>query len=230
VAEVSNLTLQRDVARFTLQSGQIHLLTPVGGRTVGAVFRGKGVFRFAPATTVERDRLSRLESADSLAAPFSELLLVFADGTLEELEAAVKFAPGADAGDARGAVRQGLELLADEDSRTFEPDLMGAFLNGERSDLFYAHLKRTGGGPLMFMLNPHEFEGVRLLSKVSRWGYSRRSEVVTQFPLRGRLRAGGLKGERLRQADVESYAIEASLPPRPASARSASPPRPRFGS
>jgi hypothetical protein len=40
VAEVSNLTLQRDVARFTLQSGQIRLLTPVGGRTVGAVFRG----------------------------------------------------------------------------------------------------------------------------------------------------------------------------------------------
>ncbi len=213
VAEVSNLTLQRDVARFTLQSGQIHLLTPVGGRTVGVVFRGKGVFSFAPTTAVERERLRRLENADSLAAPFSEMLLVFADGTLEELEAAVKFAPGADAGGGRGVVKQGLELLADEDSRTFEPDLMSAFLNSERGELFYAHIRRTGGGPLMFMLNPDEFEGVRLLSKVSRRGYTRRSEVVTQFPLRGRRRDGRVKGERLRQADIEHYAIEVSLPP-----------------
>ena len=212
VAEVSNLTLQRDVARFTLQSGQISLLTPVGGRTVGAVFRGKGVFSFVPASPIERERLRRLEKADSLSAPFSELLLVFADGTLEELEAAVKFAPAATADAARGVVKQGLELLADEDSRTFEPDLMGAFLNGERGELFYAHVKRSSGGPLMFMLNPNEFEGVRL-SKVSRRGYSRRSEVVTQFPLRGRARVSGLKGERLRQADIESYAIDVSLPP-----------------
>jgi hypothetical protein len=192
VAEVSSLTLQRDVARFTLQSGQIQLLTPVGGRTVAAVFWGKGVFSFAPATTVERERLRRLEKADSLAAPFGELLLVFADGTLEELDAAVKFAPGADAGVSRGVVKQGLELLTDEDSRTFEPDLMSAFLNGERSELFYAHMKR---------------------SKVSRGGYSRRSEVVTQFPLRGRPRDGRIKRERLRQADIESYAIDVSLPP-----------------
>ena len=213
VAEVSNLILQRDVARFTLQSGQIYLLTPVGGRTVGAMFRGKGVFSFAPTTGVERERLRRLENADSLAAPFSEMLLVFADGTLEELEAAVKFAPGSDAGVPRGVVKQGLELLADEDSRTFEPDLMSAFLNGERGELFYAHVRRSGGGPLMFMLNPNEFEGVRLLSKVSRRGYSRRSEVVNQFPFRARPRDGRIRGERLRQADVESYAIDVSLPP-----------------
>ena len=213
VAEVANLTLQRDVARFTLQSGRIQLLTQVGGRTVGAVFRGKGMFSFAPTSLVERERLRRLEGADSLAVPFSELLLVFADGTLEELESAAKFALVPDAEEQRGVVKQGLELLADEDSRTFEPDLMGAFLNGERNELFYAHMKRTGGGPLMFMINPNELEGVRLLSKVSRRGYSRRSEVVTQFPLRGRGAVGSARGERLRQANVESYVIEAALPP-----------------
>ena len=41
---------------------------------------------------------------------------------------------------------------------------MAAFLNGESSDLFYAHVDRTGGGPLMFMVNPHEVEGVTSVS------------------------------------------------------------------
>ena len=143
VAEVSNLTLRRDAGRFTLQAGRLQLLTAVGGRTVGAVFRGKGVFSFVPANRIERERLRRLEKADSLEAPFTELLLVFADSTLEELDASLDFASAAAGGGEAGVVRQGLELLADQDSRTFEPDLMAAFLNGERSELFYAHIKRS---------------------------------------------------------------------------------------
>ena len=44
-APVSWLVLNRDVARFTFESGNFHLLTPVGGRTVGAVFWERGSFR-----------------------------------------------------------------------------------------------------------------------------------------------------------------------------------------
>jgi hypothetical protein len=213
VAEVSNLVLQRDVARFSLQSGHLYLLSPVNGRTVAAVFRGKGSFAFAPTTAVEKDRLRRFEKTEALESPFTELMLVFADGTLEELEGAVKFGPGAVPGEVQGIARQSLKFLAEEDSRTFEPDLMGAFLNGERSELFYAHVKRAAGGPLMFMLNPNELEGVRLHSKINRRGYDRRSEVITQFPLQGRGRGGRVNGERLRQADIQSYVMDVSLPP-----------------
>ena len=193
---------------------------------MGAVFRGKGVFSFVPANRIERERLRRLEKADSLETPFTELLLVFADSTLEELDATLDFASAAAGGGEAGVVRQGLELLADQDSRTFEPDLMAAFLNGERSELFYAHIKRSGGGPLMFMLNPNEFEGVRLLSKIRRRGYDRRAEVVTQFPLAGRAHPGPQRGERHGQADIRSYVIDASLLPSASSARSASSRRP----
>ena len=59
VATVTNLTIQRDAARFSLQSGKLYLLTPVGGRTVAAVFRGKGIFSFAPPTA---DRTRPAES------------------------------------------------------------------------------------------------------------------------------------------------------------------------
>ena len=46
VAEVSNLTIRRDAARFSLLSGQLYLLKPVGGRTVAAGGERSGVTPF----------------------------------------------------------------------------------------------------------------------------------------------------------------------------------------
>lgn len=212
-ADVTNLVLQREVGRFTLQTGRLYLLTPVGGRTVGAVFRGTGVFSFAPGDRVERDRLRRLEKADSLESPFTQLLLLFADGTLEELEAALEFGPDDQVGEMRGAIEPALEFLVDKDSRTADPDFMSAFLNEEKSELFFAHVRRKGRDPITFLVNPNEFEGVRLQSRITRRGYDRHAEVITQFPLAGRRRDGRVQSERLRQAAVEHYAIDVSLPP-----------------
>jgi hypothetical protein len=213
VAEVTDLVIQRDVAQFTLESGKLYLLTPVGGRTVGAVFRGRGTFSFAPTSPIEQERLARFENRSSLKLAFEDLVLLFADSTLEELSAALKFGAGPIPPDLRGQVKAGLKYLAEEDSKTFEPDLMSAFLNGETSDLFYAHVHRSGGGPLMFMLNPNEVESVRLQGKVSGRGWKRRSEVICQFPREGRGAAPRSTGERTRQAEIQRYTIDASLPP-----------------
>jgi hypothetical protein len=212
VAEVSNVVLQRDLARFTLQRGRLHLLSAVNRRTVGAVFKGVGVFSFVPSSRIERDRLKRMEKADSLESPFTTLLLLFADGTADELEAALQFGPGPDGNDMRDAIEAGLEFLADEDSRTFDPDFMGAWLNGERSELFFAYVQRQGRDPVALSINPNELEGVRLQSRIHRRGYDRHAEVITQFPLKGRGRSGA-RGERLRQAEIEHYALDVSLPP-----------------
>ena len=212
-AEVSNLVLQRDAGRFTLQSGRLHLLTPVGGRTVAAVFTGSGIFSFVPATGVERGRLRRFENTDSLEAPFTQLLLLFADGTLEELEAGLRLGPGRSPDGMGDAIEPALEFLADRDSRTFDPDLMSAFLNGERTEHFFAYIRRKGRDPIAFSVNPNEIEGVRLHARIRRRGYDRHAEVVTQFPLRGRAPALPARGERLRQAAIEHYAIDVSLPP-----------------
>ncbi|HEU4526300.1 MAG TPA: hypothetical protein VFR62_14840, partial [Gemmatimonadales bacterium] len=211
-ADVSNLVLQRDVARFTLQRGRLHLLSAVSGRTVGVVYKGDGIFSFAPPSRIERERLRRLEKGDSLESRFTELFLLFADGTAEELEAALKFGPGAGGDDLRGAVEAGLEFLADEDSRTFDPDFMSAWLNDERSELFFAYVKRQGRDPVAFSINPNELEGVRLQSRINRRGYDRHAEVITQFPSRSRGRSGS-RSERLRQAEIEHYALDVSLPP-----------------
>jgi len=131
VAEVSNLVLQRDVARFTFSSGRLYLLTPVGGRTVAALYRGSGTFAFAPTSKIEQDRLARSEKRPAVESPITDVLLLFADTTMAELSHHLTFRADVVYGETRATVQDALKYLGDEDSKTFDPDLMGAWLNGE---------------------------------------------------------------------------------------------------
>src|SRR5205085_8252943 len=62
-ATVSNLVLKRDAATFTLRSGEIYFLTPVDGKTSGAVFFGDGEISMTPP--VEDRKSTRLNSSHS---------------------------------------------------------------------------------------------------------------------------------------------------------------------
>ncbi|HEX2225100.1 MAG TPA: hypothetical protein VHN15_12935, partial [Thermoanaerobaculia bacterium] len=89
---VRNLVLERDAFRFQLDSGALHLLGPVEGRTVGAVFVGQGSYRLLPATPHETRQLALSSGAglnegfEVLNDTFEDLLLLFTDDTLAELE------------------------------------------------------------------------------------------------------------------------------------------------
>lgn len=87
---VQGLTLERDVFQFRLDSGAIHLLAPVEGRTVGAVFVGQGSLRLVPATPAESRQLALASGGDqgfeALTEEFDELVLLFADETAEEIQ------------------------------------------------------------------------------------------------------------------------------------------------
>src|SRR5256885_16334798 len=121
VAQVNNLVLKRDVAQFTLANGTVYLLSSVGGRTMGAVFQGEGTFSFPPPTRIEQDRLARFEKVRSLEARVTELVLLFADSTLPELEGKVKFGDGQVPEEGPDVGQKSLEYLRDEDSNAFAP-------------------------------------------------------------------------------------------------------------
>jgi hypothetical protein len=89
VAPVHGLALDRDAFHFELQSGEIHFLEPVAGRTIGAVFLGHGTVRLSPATAAERRQLALQlgegKDFEVLADSFDELVLLFGDDTAQEI-------------------------------------------------------------------------------------------------------------------------------------------------
>jgi hypothetical protein len=211
VAPVSQLVLKRDAGQFTFGDGKFYLLKPIDGRTMGAVFIGHGVFSFSPPTRIEQERLARFHKTKTLEAPFSSVVLLFADSTVGELESKLTFGPGQPPDDPQQRFIDAIDFLSHDDSKSFDPDFMAAFLNGEASDLFYAHINRKSGGPLMFMLNPHEVEGVTLSHRVPHIGWTRRSEVICRFPAGGKSRDIQITGERTNQAAIRNYKITTVL-------------------
>ena len=211
VAQVSGLVLQRDVAQFTLQNGSFYLLTPIAGRTMGAVFLGTGRMAFSPSSRIEQERLARFQKTKSLDIPFTSLVLLFGDSTLAELESKLTFGPGQPPADVRQRFKSSLDNLVDDDSKSLDPDLMSTFLNGESNGLFYAEVGQSSGGPLMLMINPHEVEGVTLSHRTRRYGWTRESETICRFAPLGKARGSAVMGERIDQATIREYAIETWL-------------------
>ncbi|MEO8029494.1 MAG: M1 family aminopeptidase [Gemmatimonadota bacterium] len=212
VATVKGLEIDRDAGRFMLTSGSMTLLTPVGGQTVAAVFHGKGSFTLVPPGRIEKDRLSRFEKHDSLSDTFSDVMFLFTDSTLAELQGKLKFGPGPGVDNAGSTIKSTLNYLSDDSRKSFYPDLMADFLNGAHSGVFCAYINRDNGGSLMYLFNPRDLEAVQLWGSTSRGLYSRAAEGITQFPARGFVPDSIDLTDHGREAFIRAYRIEAWMP------------------
>lgn len=209
-AAVRDFVLRRDTVAFHLVEGTLHLLTPVAGQTVGAVFVGRGSVSLAPPLAVERAHMYRVLGDSVLEAPISAAVFLFADSTLSELERHVTFGAGPVPGEAAGRVREALEFLTEGRERWVDPTLMSALLNQELNGFFAGYVKRQRGEDLMFQVDPHQREEVLLLRRGRLRG--QRIETVCQFPRAGDLRSGNVAvDEQPEPVRLEAYRIEATI-------------------
>lgn len=210
VADVDHLVLTRDAGQLILERGKLYLLTPVGGRTVGAVFSGAGRFTFSPTLAVERAELQRFAGSPTLDDVFSEAIIIFCDSTFDQLRN-LAFGPAEIPGDVGDHVQDLLRSLKGEREGSFDSDVIGPLLNGENTGFFLARVARARGGPVLFQVNPELTEAVQLYRPVSRTRWGTPWAVVTQFPpmrtLAGTAGAWRYR-ERLR---VPSYQVDVQL-------------------
>ncbi len=209
-AAVSNLVLERESGRLVLTEGTMALLTPVGGQTMGAVFRGRGSFEFSPRTDIERAQLARQHDHPSYRVPITEVVLFFTDTTLAQLERALRFAPGAPPAMGGNRIAQALDRLGDEHDHAIDPDVMIDLLNAAPGGLFYADMIKDGGDPVLFLVTPREREGVELRERrnIGTTGYSIATVKEAPAPAAGT----ALRRDRQGDALVRHYALEVSLP------------------
>jgi len=210
VASVENLVLTRDAGRLTLDRGSIYLLAPVGGRAIGAVFRGSGRFTLSAPLAVEQAELRRFAGSESLDVPISQAVLLFSDSTWLQLRG-LSWGAAEIPGNVREAVQALLRSLRDDHEGSFDGDVIGPLLNGVSNGFFMALIDRQQGDQVLFRFNPDLAEAVQLHRPASRRRWGSPWAVVTQFAARRPPR--GTEGawhyrERLR---VPSYQLTVDL-------------------
>jgi hypothetical protein len=208
-AEVRGLVLQRDVAELALEAGRLHLLEPIDGRVVGAVFVGQGRFRMSAPIETEAAQLERAFEQDTISRRFTRAVLLFTDTTEAELAGALPLgATTPPLPEARGAIEDAIEFIEAGDEG-IDREVMVPLLNGGPG-LFQAYIAGGDGDPVIFELTPYNSEEVSL-SRDARGPGSVR-EVVTRFYQREDYESGrSMPQEALDLVRVQSYDVESTI-------------------
>ena len=160
VAEVHGLAFDRDVFHFELESGTVHFLAPVGGRTIGAVFLGHGTLRLSPATPAERHQLAlQLDAGgdfQGLTDSFDELVLLFGDDTDREIAAAAPVRSGAPDAHAKQVYERWLDRQRSDFHLNLQLRVLRDLLNhpGLTSGVFLALLAGKTLPPALVAVDP----------------------------------------------------------------------------
>jgi len=212
VADVNDLVITRDVGRLTLERGKLYLLSRVGGRTVGAVFRGQGRFTFTPPNATERAQLERFAGSPALDDTISEATFIFSDSMADQL-AGLSFTQAEIPGAVTAHVADLVASLQGEKEGTFDGGVMEALLNGERTGFFLAHLTRARGDPVLFQFDPRLSESVQLHRPVGRLKWGTSWQVVTQFTPQQALPGVGREWRWRHRMSVPTYRVDVRLTP-----------------
>jgi Peptidase family M1 domain len=165
---VQNLVLERDAFRFQFDSGAFHLLAPVDGHTIGAVFVGQGSYRLTPATPNELRQLALSSKADkgfeALTDRFENLLLLFTDGTLTELERHAAVQAGTPDPQAAGVHAEWLKRQRKDFKSNFHLRILEDLLNtpGRTDGVFLALIDGRQYPPALAAVDPDGVEALRI--------------------------------------------------------------------
>ncbi|MES1244939.1 MAG: hypothetical protein ABUT39_25245, partial [Acidobacteriota bacterium] len=165
---VQGYVLERDVFRFQFDSGAFHFLSPVAGRTVGAVFVGQGSLRLSPATPSERRQLALAAGGDkdfeTLTEEFDELVLLFGGDTADQIQLQGELQTGAPDPKAVQAYEAHLKRQRKDFKSNFHLRILQDLLNtpGLASGAFLAFLDGKRYPPALAAVDPYGAEALRL--------------------------------------------------------------------
>jgi hypothetical protein len=150
---IENLSLQRDVAQLTLQSGTVTFLTPLRDKRMLAVFLGEGTFEVAPITIMDRNYLAKLAGQEKPRVGFQRMLMAFSDSTYDEIKESGK--PVALDPQAASAVVDLRKKIRKDANDNVEAELLTDFYNPAREPSFMAFMSGKGADDLRFFLKPY---------------------------------------------------------------------------
>jgi hypothetical protein len=165
-AGLNDILLIRGGQEILLQSGTLRLLTPVGGKVVGALFEGKGSLSFAPPTAIERGEFERQTSLRLVEGKhvyeFAKAVLWFQESLLSDLGTLTWNAGPPITRSEREAVERSVKYVSDPSNENAFYRLLTEMVEPAPKPYLLAHLFLEGTKEVFFRCDPRRYEEVTL--------------------------------------------------------------------
>jgi hypothetical protein len=157
---VKDFVMKRDAGTFTFKSGNFFLLTPVEGKTTGAVFIGSATFSLNPPLEAERRSLKLLTKSDEMIEQFTSAIFRFTDGTEEEIEAKGSTPAQPVAGPASEMLADLRNTLRKNIRYNLDARILEDVLNSQPGYFFCAFIRgEKYSGKEVYVMDPHGIPG-----------------------------------------------------------------------
>ncbi|MGH9713221.1 MAG: M1 family aminopeptidase [Candidatus Acidiferrales bacterium] len=157
---VKDFVMKRDAGTFTFQSGNFFFLTPVEGKTTGAVFIGSATFSLNPPLEAERRSLKLLTKSNEMLEHFKSAIFRFTDGTEEEIEAKGSVPAQPVAGPASEMLADLRNTLRKNIQYNLDARILEDVLNSQPGYFFCAFIKgEKYSGKEVYVMDPHGIPG-----------------------------------------------------------------------
>jgi len=157
---VKDFVLKRDAGTFTFRSGNFFFLTPVQGKTTGAVFIGTAIFSLEPPLAMEKRSLELLTKSAEMVEQFNTAVFRFTDGTEEDIEAKGSVPTESTASTAGEVLADIRKVLRKDLKYNLDERILEDVLSTEPGNFFCAFIKGLKySGKEIYVMDPHGVPG-----------------------------------------------------------------------
>ncbi len=180
---ISNWTYENNGIQIEVIDGHLFPLTPVDGRLYGFTFEGDAKLKVTPPIQVERDAMQRSLGVQTLDTLIGEFTIFFGDRTTDSLMKHLTHVPGVEASDFGSFKRFKQALVSRQETERFSfdyvfPSVFELAVTGSNSYGFGACFYPQSGKPFLAVVQPEEFENVRLFKQSTTTQQERFTQVA----------------------------------------------------
>jgi hypothetical protein len=210
IAEVKDLTLTKDMAKFQMINGQLYVFQPIQDKITGLVFIGEGVFEFTAPTEIEKYQLNRFTGSETLNMSFDELYLRFTDETAEKLMSELEFVAGEVPGRVKRIKNSSEDRIKELLKININTRILADLLSDSSKGFFYTEINPVDSRRLFFLYDPKEVEEVSLIQEAPK-GAFQKCDLVCSFHKQMDYEKGFPYDEQKDEIKVKHYDMDIEI-------------------
>jgi hypothetical protein len=180
VLEISDFSINKDVAEFEFNHGRMYFFETVSGNMIAAYFEGLGVFRLSTDEKIEQEQILRFTGHDKVEQEFEQAIFFFNDDTYDQISSIQAPTRLTIPDTVQKIVRMFRQKIRDRFIWNLDARIVADLFKPKKGHFFSAFLECPGEREFLYLIDPFDEEEVSLL-RYEMIKFSKRADFETWY-------------------------------------------------